>query len=151
MLVELPYSSEGPDIPMTVSRILGPSPTAGHRIPNNMSPPSLPPHLTEAGLRLSHAHHQMGIVDLMPSGNILGLDVIKSVPQMGPPIQNLPLLKKTTTTTEIVQPANQLTYPILSSPPVRPVSPYAPMVTSTGGVPGAMPRAISPGLPLFRP
>jgi hypothetical protein len=153
MEVKEPYYSDGPDIPLTVSRILGPSPTAGHRIPNNMSPPSLPPHLTQMGLRISQAQHQIGAFELMPSGNILGLDTIRPfpLPQMSPPMLNPPLIKKTLTTTEILQPANQLAYPSLSSPPGRPVSPFGgPLTTSIGNIPGAIPRSVSPPLPFFR-
>jgi hypothetical protein len=87
----------------------------------------------------------------MSSGNIMGFDTIKSVPHISPPIPNLPFQKKITSTTEIVQPTNQLKYPTLSSPAVRPGSTYAPVATSTGVIPGAMPLPVSSALPLLRP
>lgn len=148
LLADMPYYSEGPDIPMAASVVLGPSPTAGQRVHNNITPPSLPPQITEAGIRNSRTNQPMGIMELMPQGNILGLDKISHPP---PGHQ---FLKKTTITTETVQPPTTVTYPMLPPmPQIRPMSPapglMMPMAPFPMVGPPAM-RPLTPGLPPLR-
>lgn len=148
MFAEIPYHSEGPDIPLAVSRVLGPSPTAGHRVPNQMSPPSLPPHLTEAGIRASRAN-QLPNMGIPPQVNILGLEMINPGAPAGYPVPpGGQVLRTTKTTTEVVQQPPTVVYPTL--PPMRPMSPgpgFVPIPPSGMMPPPPAGGMFPPGMP----
>lgn len=135
------FQSDGPDIPMTVSRVLGPSPTAGRVTNKQTAPPSLPPQITEVGLKMSRAFAVtpplpagMGVLpqgitstSIMPGGVPLGVPPMNNFATGVSPI-GLPSL---TSATGLV-PA---TYPTL--PPIKSSVPPGYM-----GAPVTVPRQV---------